>query len=102
MPNHADNQFEYSPDIRAINGNAYQSYSKRIRAEKGRFGIWLPLPDPTSQCKIDRFIVSVIDANDIRYIHLAVASALDRFNAVYVPPHKITQRTFDEIVITPP
>jgi hypothetical protein len=28
----------------------------------------------------------------------AVASALDRFHAVYVPPHKITQRTFDEIV----
>ena len=26
------------------------------------------------------------------------ASAMDRFNALYVPPHKITQRTFDKIV----
>jgi hypothetical protein len=26
------------------------------------------------------------------------ASAADRYHAVYVPPHKITQRTFDEIV----
>jgi hypothetical protein len=26
------------------------------------------------------------------------ASSTDRFNALYVPPHKITERTFDEIV----
>ncbi len=26
------------------------------------------------------------------------AASADRFNALYVPPHKITQRTFDEIV----
>jgi hypothetical protein len=26
------------------------------------------------------------------------ASDKDRFNALYIPPHKITQRTFDEVV----
>ena len=31
-------------------------------------------------------------------ISTTTASATDRYHALYVPPHKITQRTFDEIV----
>lgn len=51
-------------------------------------------PHLTAMFGVAIFLLVTIGLNSLS----TAAAPLDRFYAVYVPPHKITQRTFDEIV----